>query len=107
MPVLDRGRVAFHLLPLPKGVKGTRAACFLGDEAAGTYARSTNKTFLCTARTTVELPLGEPGAPVGPGQVHAGTLWTGKKKAAQAIAWTLTDGHVTGAVLAAPGFAAS
>jgi hypothetical protein len=107
MPAPDRSRVTFRLVPLPKGVKGSRAACFLGDEPAGTYAKSTNKTFLCTATVNVELPKGTPGAPVGPDHVHAGTLWTGKKNAAQAIAWTVRDGTATGSVLPAPGFASS
>jgi len=32
MAALDRGRVTFHLVPLPKGVKGTRAAGFIAWE---------------------------------------------------------------------------
>jgi hypothetical protein len=53
---LDRSRVSFHLLPLPDGVKGTRAVCFLGDDPTGAYAKSTSKTFLCTGNLNFELP---------------------------------------------------
>lgn len=107
MPGIDRARVTFHLLPLPKGVKGTRAAGFLGDEPAGTYAKSTNKTFLCTARATIALGTGESGAPIGPEAVYAATLWTGKKNTPQAIAWTVRAKEAIGCVLPAAGFASS
>ena len=64
-------------------------------------------TFLCSATVNFELPKGAAGASVGPGHVHAGTLWTGKKKAAQAIAWTIRGSEAIGCVLPAADFASS
>jgi hypothetical protein len=100
-------RLSFHLVPLPKGVKGTRGAVFVGGEPAGTYAKSTNKTFLCTATSTIALGIPEAAAPLGPETVYAGTLWTGKKNAARAMAWTIRGAAAIGCALPSANFAAS
>jgi len=104
---IDRSRVTFHLLPLPKGVKGSRGAGFLGNDPAGTYARGANRTFLCTAGATIELGKAEAGVPVGPEPIHAGTSWSGKKNTPQAVAWTVRGTLAEGSLLPTPGFASS
>src|SRR5262245_37148539 len=102
---LDPSRVTFHLIPLPKGVKGTRGAGFLGHEPSGTYAKSTNKTFLCTAGGSIPLNIPDTPAALGPEPVFAQTLWTGKKGAARAMAWTVRGDAAIGCALPFSGFA--
>ncbi len=105
--IIDHRRAGFHLIPLPKGVKGSRGAGFLGSEPAGIYSKSANKTFLCTAGGAIALGKVEAGAPVGPEPIHVGTVWTGKKNTAQAAAWTVRGEQALGSALPAPGFAFS
>jgi len=104
---IDRNRVTFHLLALPKGVKGSRGAGFLGHEPAGIYAKSASKTFLCTAKGAIALGNAEAGAPVGPEPIFPGTLWTGKQKTPQAVVWTVRGTQASGSTLPAPGFTSS
>lgn len=104
---IDRSRVTFHLLALPKGVKGTRGAGFIGHEPAGIYTKSADKNFLCTAKDSIALGKAEVGAPVGPEPIFAGTSWTGKQNTPQAVAWTVRGTQAAGSLLPAPGFASS
>jgi len=104
---IDRSRVTFHLVPLPKGVKGSRGAGFIGHDPAGTYAKSANKTFLCTAKGMIELGKAEAGTPVGPEPIFVGTSWTGKQNTPRAVAWTVAGKQAVGSLLPAPAFASS